>query len=253
MAHTILLYGATGYTGRLIASELRLRAQESHNGFHIILAGRRGDDVKSLAANLGFDARVFCLGVDQLSLHLRDVNVTINAAGPFAATRATLALAALAAGSHYLDINGEPDVYYDLTELDQSAALAQRAILSGCGFWAGASNILLDNALRKFLADENAAKIGLGAVRIAASRIAGSSRGAPRRSCVLFARRSVVASQELRKRRSREAARPRSNCGRSRSGKLNGGSTLDRQAAAEEPKSLLPWLASSTLWRPCRL
>jgi short subunit dehydrogenase-like uncharacterized protein len=193
MAHTILLYGATGYTGRLIASELRLRAQESHNGFNIILAGRRGEDVKSLAANLGFDARVFCLGVDQLWLNLRDVNVTINAAGPFAATARPLALAALAAGSHYLDINGEPDVYYDLTDLDQSAALAQRAILSGCGFWAGASNILLDNALRKFLAVENAAKIGLGAVRIAASRIAGSSRGSAATLLRSIREQSVVA------------------------------------------------------------
>ena len=175
--HAILLYGATGYTGRLIAAELKLRALESSADFHIILAGRHEGDVKSLAADLGFDARVFGLKADNLWFNLRDVNVTINAAGPFDATARVLASAALAAGSHYVDINGEPDVYHDLTNLGQSAAVAERAILSGCGFWAGASNILLDNAICKLLADDNASRLGVGAVRIAVSQIDGFSRG----------------------------------------------------------------------------
>lgn len=50
-----LLYGAYGYTGRLIAEEAVKR------GLRPVLAGRDGEKTRSLAENLGLEYRVFSL------------------------------------------------------------------------------------------------------------------------------------------------------------------------------------------------
>ena len=53
---TILIYGAAGYTGRLIAKTA------SDRGARPILAGRNLDKVKRVAEPLGLSARAFDLG-----------------------------------------------------------------------------------------------------------------------------------------------------------------------------------------------
>jgi short subunit dehydrogenase-like uncharacterized protein len=51
-----LIYGANGYTGRLVAVEARRR------GSRPVLAGRRAAPIETLAAELSLPARVFDLG-----------------------------------------------------------------------------------------------------------------------------------------------------------------------------------------------
>ena len=53
---TFMIYGANGYTGRLIAREAARR------GMKPVLAGRNRESVAQLAAELGMTARVFGLG-----------------------------------------------------------------------------------------------------------------------------------------------------------------------------------------------
>ena len=78
---TILIYGATGYTGRLIAKAA------SDRGARPILAGRNLDKVKRVAEPLGLSARAFDLGDPaRTDVAIKDVSVVLCAAGPFSAT-----------------------------------------------------------------------------------------------------------------------------------------------------------------------
>ena len=105
----ILLYGATGYSGRLIAAEGEYRGR-TDGGCRMILAARDRNELSKVAAPLGMEWR--CFGLDhpeEVVRHLEDlgVDVVLNAAGPFGQTAERLAQAAIAARCHYVDINGE--------------------------------------------------------------------------------------------------------------------------------------------------
>jgi short subunit dehydrogenase-like uncharacterized protein len=81
----LMIYGATGYTGRMAA------AHAAAAGTPLIVAGRNPAALAELAAPLGVDYRVFALD-DNASIDraLHDVGVLLNCAGPFAATAAVL-------------------------------------------------------------------------------------------------------------------------------------------------------------------
>lgn len=162
----VLLYGATGFSGELIAREL---ADECR----LVLAGRDADRLHDLADELDAEYRTFTLDSRKdVRNGLRDMDVVLNAAGPFAYTAERLAKVALEVGCHYVDINGEADVYQRLDDLSLHAAQRDCVMVCGGGFWAAASNLLLDHAL-----NEMGGVRELGAVRIAMSRINTFSRG----------------------------------------------------------------------------
>lgn len=173
MSCNILLYGATGYSGRLIASEMNLWNDEVPGAYNMILAGRDAARLETLADEHEMDHRVFALD-DRKDVQrgLRDVAVVINAAGPFAWTAERLAKVALEVGCHYVDINGEADVYKKLDDLDVHATQRDLAMVCGAGFWAAASDLLLDSALARLPKGSE-----IGAVRIAMSRIMTFTRG----------------------------------------------------------------------------
>lgn len=180
MARTIVLYGATGYSGRLIADELKKLPTRGAHGRRVVLAGRNADALQQLAHELDLDCAVF--GLDdaqrlQGALGDLDVNVILNAAGPFAFSGMALARAAIALGCHYTDINGEADVYQALARLASDARKAGSAVVGSAGFWAAASNLLLDQALTELAGAPATADAELGAIRIAMSRIQTFSRG----------------------------------------------------------------------------
>ncbi|HEX2827326.1 MAG TPA: saccharopine dehydrogenase NADP-binding domain-containing protein [Burkholderiales bacterium] len=173
MSWNILLYGATGYSGNLIAEEMRYWAERDPGVFNLILGGREGERLKAMANRYGADYRVF--GLDErrdARRALTDVDVVLNAAGPFAWTAQRLAKVAMELGCHYVDINGEADVYNKLDDLHLEAMQHGVALVSGAGFWSAASDWLLEDGLKHFPADEP-----LETVRIAMSRIQTFSRG----------------------------------------------------------------------------
>lgn len=124
---TLMIYGANGYSGELIAREAKKR------GFRPILAGRNEQQIKSLADFLKFKHRIFDL--DQAGqIDLSEVDVVLNCAGPFSKTAAPMIAACLAAKVHYLDITGEISVFAHAHGLDQAAKAAGVVLCPGVGF-----------------------------------------------------------------------------------------------------------------------
>src|SRR5918995_6578969 len=101
----IAVYGATGYTGRLVAEELQRRGAE------FVLAGRSAEKLETLAARLGGEVRTAAVTLDDaagLRALLEPCAAVIACAGPFTAHGEPVVAAAAEAGTHYLDTTGEP-------------------------------------------------------------------------------------------------------------------------------------------------
>jgi short subunit dehydrogenase-like uncharacterized protein len=136
-ARSWMLYGGAGHTGALIA-----RHAHQH-GHRPLLAGRSAPATAALAGELDLPHRVLALD-DPAALNaaLAEVDLVLNAAGPFLHTAAPLAQACLAAGVHYIDIGNELQVFRTLYDLDQRARQAGVTIIPGAGFGVVATNCL---------------------------------------------------------------------------------------------------------------
>jgi len=136
-ARSWMLYGAGGYTGALLA-------QHAHERGHLpLLAGRTASAIAALAERLDLPYRVVSLDDPAaLSTALADVDLVLNAAGPFLYTATPLAEACLNAGVHYLDIGNELRVFRALYELHQRAEGTGVTIIPGVGFGVVATNCL---------------------------------------------------------------------------------------------------------------
>ncbi len=129
MVAPFLLYGASGYTGQLIAAEAVRR------GFCPVLAGRSANAIQPLAERLGCSFEVFSLD-DRASLprRLKNVPLLLNCAGPFSATAPAWLDACLQARAHYLDITGEIAVIELAARLADQAAAVGITLMPAVGF-----------------------------------------------------------------------------------------------------------------------
>ena len=99
----IAVYGATGYTGRLVAAEL------ADAGVAFVLAGRNREKLDELASELkgDFEVRQAALADDELRSLLGDCAAVIDCAGPFVEHGEPVLRAAVETETHYLDTTGE--------------------------------------------------------------------------------------------------------------------------------------------------
>ena len=124
-----ILYGANGYTGKLIAEQARNYSLEP------VLAGRNESAIKALAAEL------------QLSYQIADINkpvelikllsgfpLVLHAAGPFRHTAKQMIEACLETKTHYIDITGEIPVFEMAKTYDKAAKDSRIMIMPGAGF-----------------------------------------------------------------------------------------------------------------------
>ncbi len=105
---TVCVYGATGYTGRLVALEL------ARQGIPMVLSGRSAQKVaaraREVAAAGGEVVREAPAALDDaagLRAAMDGCDAVLNCAGPFIHTGAPVLRAAIDAGCHYLDTTGE--------------------------------------------------------------------------------------------------------------------------------------------------
>ena len=124
-----LLYGANGYTGRLIAG------LAASYGLVPVLAGRNKKSIVALAKELDLDYRIFSLkDTRSLENSLLEVPLVLHAAGPFQFTSRLMIEACLKTNTHYLDITGEISVFEQAKRFDEKAKAAGLMIMSGVGF-----------------------------------------------------------------------------------------------------------------------
>lgn len=129
MSKRLLIYGAYGYTGKLIVDEA-LRV-----GLRPTLAGRDGNAITEMSRDLGLPGIAFSLeDAQEMRRALETSDVVLHCAGPFHRTSKPMANACLATGTHYLDITGEIDVFEALAARDDEARQRNVMLLPGCGF-----------------------------------------------------------------------------------------------------------------------
>ncbi len=128
-SNTWMIYGANGYTGRLIAATAVADGQKP------ILAGRDASEIEAVATELGCSFRVFSLSsADKISKHLDGLSAVLHCAGPFSRTAEPMIEACLLAGVDYLDITGELDVIEFAAQQHHLAVAAGISIMPAVGF-----------------------------------------------------------------------------------------------------------------------
>lgn len=103
MAKPLVVYGATGFTGRLVVDEAR------RLGVDPILAGRNAQALEAMAEEVGApEVRVAdATKPETLAKTFEGAGVVVSCAGPFARLGEPVLRAAIEAGAHYLDTTGE--------------------------------------------------------------------------------------------------------------------------------------------------
>ncbi len=125
----VLLYGANGYTGKLIA-----RYAKDYN-ITPVLAGRNEKEITELANELQFPYSIFSLDdAASIEQQLQDVKLVIHAAGPFNKTAKQMVEACIATNTHYIDINGDISVFEFIKKYSDKAKNAGVMLMPGAGF-----------------------------------------------------------------------------------------------------------------------
>jgi short subunit dehydrogenase-like uncharacterized protein len=128
----IAVYGATGYTGRLVAREL------DAPGADLLLCGRSAERLRAVAADLEAPAAVRTASLDDadgLRHALGDAAVVINCAGPFTRYGERVVQAAVETATHYVDTTGEQLYMQRVFERwDDPARAAEVAVVPAVGF-----------------------------------------------------------------------------------------------------------------------
>ncbi len=127
----IAVYGATGFTGRLIARELRRRRAD------FVIAGRSRGKLDALSEELGGVPVATAPLDDGAALRelLGPCATVIACAGPFTLHGEPILAAATETGTHYVDTTGEqPFMKMVFDRYGERAAQRGAALVSGMGF-----------------------------------------------------------------------------------------------------------------------
>ena len=154
----IVLYGATGFVGKLTAAYLARAAGSAR----IALAGRSPDKVLAVRDNLGEVAREWAIITADASSPsaLNDMaartQVVVTTVGPYAKYGLPLVAACAAAGTDYADLTGEPNFVRESIDLyHKQAADTGARIVHSCGFDSIPSDLTV-YALYKRAAEDDA-------------------------------------------------------------------------------------------------
>lgn len=154
--YDIVLYGATGFVGRLTAEYL---ARAGGNA-RIALAGRSTDRLLAIRETLGESAQSWpVLQADASSPSTLDAmaaqtQVVVTTVGPYSRYGLPLVAACAAAGTDYADLTGEPPFIRDSIDLYHKQALDTGArIVHACGFDSIPSDLTVYALYRRALED----------------------------------------------------------------------------------------------------
>jgi short subunit dehydrogenase-like uncharacterized protein len=127
----LVIFGATGFTGRLVAEHI---ARSPHDKPRWAIAGRNRDKL----ASLGFDVPILVGDSNDrpsLDAIARQTKVVCTTAGPYAKYGSHLLAACVDAGTHYCDLTGEIQWLRRMIDAHHDRATQTGArIVNSCGF-----------------------------------------------------------------------------------------------------------------------
>lgn len=138
--YTIVLYGATGFTGKLVAEVLARRGATRGDSIRWALAGRNEEKLAGVRDELGLPADLPLIQAssdDPASLEAlcRQTQIVVTTVGPYQKYGNELVETCARTGTDYLDLNGEP--VWMKRMIDAHAAAAEKSgarILFSAGF-----------------------------------------------------------------------------------------------------------------------
>ena len=138
----IVLWGATGFTGRLTAEYLvsnYIKGAHSDVGLRLALAGRNQEKLKGVAAEIGASELPILIGdsfdADSLNDIASRAEVVISAVGPYAKYGAELVAACVRHGTDYCDLTGETHFVRRMVDAHHEEARRTGArIVHCCGY-----------------------------------------------------------------------------------------------------------------------
>ncbi|SNR83944.1 Saccharopine dehydrogenase NADP binding domain-containing protein [Haloechinothrix alba] len=128
----VVIYGASGYTGKLVAEYLR------EYSLPFLAAGRNSERIKQAMEGLpGRETAVYEVAesnhtVAELTELFRGASVVCNTVGPFSKYGPQVVEACIAAGCHYLDTTGEQD-WVRVCDEEYGERMAERGLLLAPG------------------------------------------------------------------------------------------------------------------------
>ncbi len=136
--HDIVIYGATGYVGRLLAEYLAVHSPE---GLRLALAGRSKKRLEEVRAELGPRAAAWPVVVadaaDDAALEdlAASTRVVVTTVGPYLRYGLPLARACAKHGTHYADLTGETlFVRQAIDTCDEAARASGARLVTACGY-----------------------------------------------------------------------------------------------------------------------
>jgi short subunit dehydrogenase-like uncharacterized protein len=130
----LVLFGATGFTGRLVADYLAQAPAREHRSIHWAIAGRNEHKLEAVSRELGHVPVVVC-DADHPGEIARRARVVCTTVGPYAKYGSALVAACAEEGTHYCDLTGE--VHWMRAMIDAHhtrAAKTGARIVHTCGF-----------------------------------------------------------------------------------------------------------------------
>ncbi len=148
--HTILVLGGYGFFGGRICAAL-----SQHPGVRVLVGGRNGDLARDaalafgLAPESGVELDAKRLGLAHRLTEL-GVNSVVHTAGPFQGQDYTVALAAIDAGCHYVDLGDGRQFVCGIGRLDAAARAKGLRIISGASSVPGLSSAVVERFRPQF-------------------------------------------------------------------------------------------------------
>jgi short subunit dehydrogenase-like uncharacterized protein len=135
----IVLWGATGFTGRLVADYLVRNYLGRDTGLRLALAGRNNDKLKKIAEEVGAPQVPILVGdsfdADSLDAIASRAEVLISTVGPYAKYGAEIVAACVRNGTDYCDLTGETHFVRAMIDAHHEEAKKTGArIVHCCGY-----------------------------------------------------------------------------------------------------------------------
>jgi short subunit dehydrogenase-like uncharacterized protein len=135
--YDVVIYGATGFTGRLVADYMQQQYGRSVNW---AMAGRSAAKLASVRDEVGVAAEtplVVADAADPASIRamVADAKCVISTVGPYQLYGSDLVAACAELGTDYVDLSGEPGWMHEMIAAHHAAAVKSGArIVHSCGF-----------------------------------------------------------------------------------------------------------------------